>query len=290
MRVGLVIVTVALLTGCGSQQHATSEPGADINAAAEAAQGDIDTYAANALAPTPPVATAPVRPMPIPTTATTPAMSASPDDTSTDGQAAVAVVTGYYWLIAERKFDHAYQLWEDGGRASGMSQHQFADSFARYADYRAKVGGAGQVDAGAGQRYVEVPVRIAGRLADRRRPFAMAGALVLHRTADIDGATAEQRQWRIRNSSIRPRPADPTEARTRTASYRCAGETRISVRFDEAADTATIRRDGRDVAVLEGQRPASGIWYKGDGYELRGKDRDANYAAPGVAPIGCTAD
>lgn len=271
---------MALLAGCSAEQRAGNEPAADINAAAEAAQGDIDTYAANTLQPAPGPALK-SEPAPSPTRETV--AEAAPDS----GQSAADVVQTYYASLEARQYDRTFRLWENGGRAAGLSQRQFADSFAKYADYHAEVGAPGRVDAGAGQRYVELPVRVYGQLADRSGPFELRGSVTLHRTADIDGATAEQRQWRIKDSSLRPRPL---AAADHTADYRCAGETRISVRFDDDADTATVRRDGRNVAVLDGQRPASGIWYKRGGYELRGKGREADYAAPGRASVACSAD
>lgn len=48
MRGFFVISGAAMLCGC-SAEHRTTSATADINAAAEAAQGDIDTYAANTL-------------------------------------------------------------------------------------------------------------------------------------------------------------------------------------------------------------------------------------------------
>lgn len=48
MRISALAVVVVLLSAC-SDPH-TSNVSADVNAAAAQAQGDIDTYAANALA------------------------------------------------------------------------------------------------------------------------------------------------------------------------------------------------------------------------------------------------
>lgn len=282
MRVLLLLTGVALSAGCSVEQRGQSNGRANIDAAAQDAQGDIDTYAANRLAP------GPTRPTPVKSLTPAPSPAATVAD---DAQAAAAVVRHYFDLIAARDYAAAWRLWDDGGEASGMTDRQFADSFARYASYRAKVGAPGRIDAGAGQRYVEVPVQVSGELADRSGPFAMAGSLTLHRAGDIDGATAEQRRWRIRDSGLRPRPAEATAAPAKAeASHRCAGSTRISVRFDNDAGTPTVSDSDGEVAVLEQQRAASGIWYKGDGHELRGKGRDADYSAPGRPPVACAAE
>jgi len=49
-----------------------------------------------------------------------------------------------------------------------------------------------------------------------------------------------------------------------------------------------IARDGRPLATLDGQKPASGIWYKKGPYELRGKGDAATLTTPGQPPIACT--
>jgi len=47
----------------------------------------------------------------------------------------------------------------------------------------------------------------------------------------------------------------------------------LEMSFDNSEDTATIDLTGES-AQLSSQRPASGIWYKNDEYELRGKGND----------------
>lgn len=68
--------------------------------------------------------------------------------------------------------------------------------FTRYARYHAVVGAPGRIDAGAGQRYIEVPVTLTGTLRSGAA-FREKAVVVLHRAGDIDGATAEQKSWRI---------------------------------------------------------------------------------------------
>lgn len=119
-------------------------------------------------------------------------------------QAAAQVVELYYAQLEEGSYAPAWALWEDGGRASGMGADAFAASFAKYGEYHANIGAPGDIDAGAGQRYVKVPVVVYGRMKDGR-PFNMKGDVTLHRT-EVDGATPEQRRWRIRSADIKPRP------------------------------------------------------------------------------------
>lgn len=129
---------------------------------------------------------------------------------ATDGEgaeAAAQVLRAYHRLIAQGRFDDAWALWDRAGQASGLSRKAFADSFAKYRTYTASVGQPGRIEAGAGQRYVTVPVNVKGTLRDGD-PFELAGSMVLHRAGPIDGATAEQRSWRIYQSDLKPlRPA-----------------------------------------------------------------------------------
>ena len=85
----------------------------------------------------------------------------------------------------------------------------FAAQFARYSEYHANVGAPGDVDAGAGQRYVTVPVQISARLKQGGGAEYRIGSVTLHRTGDIDGATAEQKTWHIRSIDLKPAPTRP---------------------------------------------------------------------------------
>lgn len=76
-------------------------------------------------------------------------------------------------------------------------------------------------------------------------------------------------------------------ARAPTAAYRCDDGTRFTVRF--AADAAQVQwPDGKRV-MLPQQRAASGMWYAGKGYELRGKGNDATWTQPQKAATECKA-
>ncbi|TKD52917.1 MliC family protein [Sphingomonas baiyangensis] len=72
--------------------------------------------------------------------------------------------------------------------------------------------------------------------------------------------------------------------------YRCDDGTFVDAKFNADANTVKLRREGRVLGVLDGQPAASGIWYRGKGYELRGKGRDATFIRPGAAPVHCLAD
>lgn len=114
---------------------------------------------------------------------------------------AVNLLRDYYAAINARNFGRAYALWSGGGRASGQTPEQFAGGYAQTQGVSATIGQPGAQDAGADQRYVQIPVALRATQADGsvRR---YAGSFTLHR-AVADGATPDQRAWRIRNADLR---------------------------------------------------------------------------------------
>jgi hypothetical protein len=117
---------------------------------------------------------------------------------------AVAVLRDYYGAINSGDFGRAYALWSDGGRASGQSMQQFATGFADTTGVSVEIQPPGEVGAAAGSRYVEIPVAITATSRDGSQ-HRFAGKYVLRR-AVVDGATPEQRQWRIGSAELQERP------------------------------------------------------------------------------------
>jgi hypothetical protein len=119
----------------------------------------------------------------------------------TDVPGAVGVVREYYAAISAGDFGRAYTLWSDGGRSSGQSPDQFAGAFAGMQGITAQIGEPNELASAAGARLMEVPVSISTtyRNGDVRR---YRGSYVLRRAAG-DGASAEQRSWRIASADLR---------------------------------------------------------------------------------------
>ena len=115
-------------------------------------------------------------------------------------QDAVAVVRDYYASIDAHDYAHAYVLWSDGGRSSGKTAQQFADGFADTAGVSVQVDPPGRIDAAAGSRYIKVPVTITATQRDASVK-RYVGTYTLRR-AVVDGATAEQRAWRIASADL----------------------------------------------------------------------------------------
>lgn len=229
----LVALSLLFAASCAPRDNNAANNAADnnvdIGTAAEEAQGSIDAYANttqnNAPAtPVPEPAPGAVSTL-APLTPPAPGKAGGlPDDsrpvsegrfTLNSAQGAANVVQTYYALIGEGKYRQAWALWDDGGKASGMSAPAFAASFDKYSEYHADIGAPGAIDAGAGQRYVTVPVQVYARLKQGAAPVYMIGGVTLHRTGNIDGATAAQRSWHIRSADIKTHrigPVSPTPA------------------------------------------------------------------------------
>ncbi|MGN6820132.1 MAG: MliC family protein [Sphingomonas sp.] len=308
------------LAAC-SKPVTTGNTEVDINGAADRARGDITSYneTGNAVADSgvatngavPPATgderplapAAPGQPGGLPDDRTPAAEGKFAPDSA---QGAANVVQIYYASIEGGKYAAARALWGNGGADSKLSPAAFAASFAKYKEYHANIGGPGEIEGAAGSRYVTVPVQIYARLKDGR-PDYRTGNVVLRRT-EVDGATPEQRKWHIYSIDLKPAPGKAEYDRSRlqkqidgiknnpevvrppviSARYRCMDGTKFAVRFDNRADTAQISRAGKMLATLDGQKPASGIWYRKGPYELRGKGDAATLTTPGHPPIACT--
>ena len=131
-----------------------------------------------------------------PTTPTAPPAGAEPGAAD-----AAAVVRSYYAAITAGQYPRAYALWSDGGRASGQTGAQFAGGFSDTARVTASTGAPGRVEGAAGSRYVTVPVAVEA-IQDDGTIRHYDGTSTLRR-AVVDGATAEQRQWRISDADLR---------------------------------------------------------------------------------------
>ena len=115
------------------------------------------------------------------------------------------VVQLFGGLLEQRKFGEAYRLWSDDGRASGMSEAQFIAAYDKYADIHSEVGRPGDSEGAAGSIYVDVPLRLYGKLKSGG-PFNLIGTVTLRRVNDVPGSTEEQRRWHIYKSDLAAKP------------------------------------------------------------------------------------
>ncbi len=119
-------------------------------------------------------------------------------------QGAGQVLQSYAALLEQGRFAEARRLWSDGGEASGLTEREFADSYAKYAEIHGEVGTPGEMEGAAGSSYVIIPFRLYGKLKTGR-PYNSVGTVTLRRVNDVPGSTEEQRRWRIYKTEMQPR-------------------------------------------------------------------------------------
>jgi hypothetical protein len=224
----LAALPLLLIVACSPHADAGVNNSVDIDAAAERAQNSIDAYRPDGTTGDNAVM-ADTDPLPTPTPTPTgnvpdgleeplaPPAPGTPGGLPDDGtpvsearftpdsaQGAAQVVQQYYGFIGEGKYAQARALWRDGGTASRQTPADFAHGFSAYSEYHANVGAPGRIDAGAGQRYVTVPVQVYARLKEGRTPVYEIGSATLQRAGDVDGATPAQKSWRIQQIALKP--------------------------------------------------------------------------------------
>lgn len=118
-------------------------------------------------------------------------------------QGAGLVLQSYATLIEQRRYAEAGRLWSAGGRASEMTEEEFAEAHGKYAELHAEIGAPGAVEGAAGSAYVDIPVRFYGRLTGGQH-FNSAGIATLRRVNDVPGSTPAQRRWHIYKMEMQP--------------------------------------------------------------------------------------
>lgn len=225
-RLALIVLAIVLLAACGGDKSATGRrtvggiddeqlptpagvPGSAVTGMPDApgpgqvgppVAGEPGTVMLDENGNPLPVDGVPLDPTMLPATPPGDATYVIADDEPT-AQDAVAVVRDYYAAINARNYAQAFALWSDGGRATGQSPQQFADGFARTNGVSVEVMAPGRIDAAAGSRRIEVPVALTATQDDgSQRKYVGMHTL---RRAVVDGATPEQRAWRIASADLR---------------------------------------------------------------------------------------
>jgi hypothetical protein len=120
-------------------------------------------------------------------------------DAQPTAQDAVAVIEQYFADIDAENYQEAYAAWEPG--ANPLSYEDFVAGYADTASVSVDIGEPGPIGAGAGQRYIEIPVVIHATLDDASQQ-TFEGTFTLHRVAEVPGSTPEQQQWHIQSADL----------------------------------------------------------------------------------------
>lgn len=131
----------------------------------------------------------------------TPALRPLPPDPQ-GVQAAIDVVHEYYAAINARNYRKAYELWSGKGEASKQTFEDFRDGFANTAEVEIDTSGEpGTPEGAAGSQYIKIPLLIKARTKDGKTQNFW-GEYTMRRSM-VDGATADQRAWRIYSAEVR---------------------------------------------------------------------------------------
>ncbi len=121
--------------------------------------------------------------------------------TAAEGAAsAAAVLRAYYAAVAAGDYASAYALWSRDGAASGQTLGEFAAGYADTDQVDVTIGSPGRIEGAAGSRFIVIPVSVRARTSEGERQH-FEGTYTLRRSV-VDGASAEQRAWRIHAAEI----------------------------------------------------------------------------------------
>jgi len=113
---------------------------------------------------------------------------------------ASAVVRGYYAALVAHDLARAHAYWAQGVRPAAEPGVEPETT-----GLAVDVGAPGRMDAAAGSRYVRIPVALTRTLRDGST--ARSTGMVTLRRSVVDGATPEQRAWRITAADLAAAPS-----------------------------------------------------------------------------------
>ncbi len=181
----ILFAAATLLLGCGP----STNPDIGVN---------TNSASISTASPTPTVT-----PRPMNTIIGEPAPHGSPLPPDAKGvQAAIDVVHEYYAAINAKDYRKAYELWSGKGEASKQTFESFSDGFTNTASVEIDTSGEPGIPEGAaGSQYVKIPLLIKARTKDGHVQNFW-GEYTLRRSM-VDGATADQRAWRLYSAQIK---------------------------------------------------------------------------------------
>lgn len=127
-------------------------------------------------------------------------LKASPQDSRSESEEAVAVIQRYYNAIDRRDYEQAYRTWQGNGSASRQTFEAFKNGFAETASTQVKLGEPGQVEGAAGSQYITVPITLLAT-TQSQTVQQFKGTYVLRRSL-VDGTSTDQRSWHIYSAKM----------------------------------------------------------------------------------------
>ena len=184
MKIYLVIIFLSFTTACTTTQVSNNTATTPSPVREQAGKVNVNTTAT-----------------PQPSPSVSPTQSQPPrkfEDAAVE--AAADIIRQYYAAIDARAYRRAYEFWSGKGEASKKTFEQFREGFAQTRSTSADIGEPSDIEGAAGSRYITIPVTIHATTKDGKEQN-FKGEYVLRRSV-VDGATAEQRAWRIYSAKI----------------------------------------------------------------------------------------
>lgn len=183
-----LLIAVLLFPGCNTTRTNTAANNSAVN---NAVNSKVETPLPSST------------PQPVNTITGDPTPSTKPLPADAEAvRSAIDVVHEYYDAINSKDFKKAYELWSGKGEASKQTFEEFRDGFRNTASVEIDTGGEpGDLEGAAGSQYVTIPLLIQAKTKDGKEQ-KFWGQYVLRRSM-VDGATPEQRSWRIYSAEVR---------------------------------------------------------------------------------------
>ena len=121
---------------------------------------------------------------------------------SHDALRAADAVADFYGALNATEYNRAYQMWGQGGAASGKSLSAFRQGFADTQSTRVTIISIGDVEGAAGSLFATIAVTVEAQMKNGRIEH-FAGDYHMRRVNDVPGASVEQLRWHIGSAQLR---------------------------------------------------------------------------------------
>lgn len=107
--------------------------------------------------------------------------------------------------LEQKDFARAYAQWGNAGARSGMTEREFAAFYAKFATITVAMP-SGRLEGATGSLYYTAPTTITGKL-ESGEAYRLEGPVILRRTNNVPGASAQALRWHIESADLKPRAA-----------------------------------------------------------------------------------
>ena len=121
---------------------------------------------------------------------------------SHEALSAADAVADFYGALNAKEYTRAYQMWGQGGAASGKSLSAFRQGFADTQSTRVTIISISNVEGAAGSLFTTIAVTVEAQMKNGRVEH-FGGDYHMRRVNDVPGASVEQLRWHIGSAQLR---------------------------------------------------------------------------------------